>query len=883
MSEVIVTGYGTQEKKEITSSVASVKEEDFNVGMVNNPAQLIQGKVAGLTIAKPGGNPNDPYTVRLRGVTTFGANQEPLVVIDGFIGASLSSVDPADIASMDVLKDGSAAAIYGTRGSSGVILITTKNGKKGRTNVDYNGSISFDNIDRAMNFMTPSEYLAVDGAVNLGSETDWLDEVTQTGISQVHNLSLGGGTDKTQYRASINYRDVDGMAINTGFNQINARLNLSQKALNDRATFTLNLSSTTKNADYGYNEVFRNAILSNPTLPVLYDGTQGLTNIGGYAERDVFDYWNPISIAKQNINEGKDTRNMGQLKLEYDFSDLVNGLRFSASYSLQTETDLRGQYDPKTAKFRDGFANRGNASRSTERRMNELFETTLDWLGTAGRTDITALLGYSYQDFFTEGFNMSGGQFLTDAFTYNNMSSAEDFNNGLGNVDSYAYMSRLIAFFGRVNLNVNNTYFLSVSARQEGSSRFGENNKWGLFPAVSGAVGLAQLANVGLANLKARVSYGRTGAIPGESYLSLQRFGPQGNFFFNGAYVPSYGPVSNPNPDLAWETKDEINFGLDFVTENGRWSGSADYYIRSISDMILPVNVPVPPNLFQTTQVNIGELRTSGFEFLVEWQAVKNTTFNYTTNVNFATVYTKIESLTSGNLSFGEGGVLYRAIMGSPGQNDTELVRVKQGDPLGNLWGPVWDGVSLDANGVPVFEDINGDGDVTNTDDDRTVIGNGLPDFTLGWNNTFSFGKGWDASLFFRGAFGHDLVNSYRGFYENTESTTVGTWNIAKTDAYNPDVKKAVVNSQHVEKASFLKLDNASIGYSFDMSDSKAFNKIRLFVAGQNLFTITGYSGVDPEVRYTDAENGDPLSPGIERRNTYFTARTITLGLNLGF
>jgi hypothetical protein len=285
-------------------------------------------------------------------------------------------------------------------------------------------------------------------------------------------------------------------------------------------------------------------------------------------------------------------------------------------------------------------------------------------------------------------------------------------------------------------------------------------------PAVSGAVDLAQLANVGLANLKARVSYGRTGAIPGESYLSLQRFGPQGNFFFNGAYVPSYGPVSNPNPDLAWETKDEINFGLDFVTENGRWSGSADYYIRSISDMILPVNVPVPPNLFQTTQVNIGELRTSGFEFLVEWQAVKNTTFNYTTNVNFATVYTKIESLTSGNLSFGEGGVLYRAIMGSPGQNDTELVRVKQGDPLGNLWGPVWDGVSLDANGVPVFEDINGDGDVTNTDDDRTVIGNGLPDFTLGWNNTFSFGKGWDASLFFRGAFGHDLVNSYRGFYE---------------------------------------------------------------------------------------------------------------------
>lgn len=884
LSEVVVTGYGTQEKKEITSSVASVKEEDFNVGMVNSPAQLIQGKVAGLTITKPGGNPNDDYTVRLRGVTTFGANQEPLVVIDGFIGASLSSVDPADIASMDVLKDGSAAAIYGTRGSSGVILITTKSGKKGRANIDYNGSVSFDNVDRSMNFMTPAEYRQVDGAVDLGSSTDWLDEVTQTGVSQVHNLSMAGGSDKTQYRASVNFRDVQGMAINTGFQQINGRLNLSQSALNDRAKFILNISQTTRESQYGYTDAFRYAILSNPTLPVKFDGTQGLTDIGGYAERDVFDYFNPVSIAEQNLNDGKDSRTMGQLRFEYDLGDLVNGLRFAMSYSAQIENDIRGQYYPKTSKYGDGFANSGNASRSTERRQNELFETTLDWIGTAGSTDITALLGYSYQDFFTEGFNMGGGQFLTDAFTYNNMGASQDFDNGLGDVGSYAYMSRLIAFFGRVNLNISDTYFLSVSARQEGSSRFGENNKWGLFPAASAAVDIAQLASVGLANLKVRASYGRTGAIPGQSYLSLQRFGPQGNFFYNGAYVPSYGPVSNPNPDLAWETKDELDFGVDFVTENGRWSGTADYYIRTISDMILPVNVPVPPNLFQTTQVNIGELKTSGFEFLLEWKAVQNAGFNYTTNLNFSTFNTKIESLTSGNLSFGEGGVLYRAGMGSPGQNDTELVRVKQGEPLGDLWGPVWDGETLDADGVPVFEDLNDDGSFCDCDDDRTVIGNGLPDFTIGWNNTFSFGKGWDASLFFRGSFGHELLNSYRGFYENNESTTVGSWNIVKTDAYNPDVKKAVVNSQHVESASFLKLDNASIGYSFDMSNSAAFNKIRLFLAGQNLLTITNYSGVDPEVRYTDVENNnDALAPGIERRGTYFTARTITVGLNLSF
>lgn len=889
LSEIVVTGYGTQEKKEITSAVASVKEEDFNVGMVNNPAQLIQGKVAGLSITKAGGDPNDEYNVRLRGVTTFGANQEPLVVIDGFIGASISSVDPADIASIDVLKDGSAAAIYGTRGSSGVILITTKNGKKGRTSVNYNGSFSFDSVDRTMDFMTADQYKSVPGAIDLGSDTDWLNEVTQTGISHVHNLSLDGGTQGTQYRASVNYRDVQGMAIKTGFKQINGRLNLSQTALNGKAKFILNLATTTKNSKYGFKEAFRNAVLSNPTLPVKFDGTAGLTDIGGYAERDVFDYWNPASIAEQNLNEGKDTRTMGQLRFEYDFMDLVDGLRLSLAYSQQVENDIRGQFYPSTAKFGDGSANSGNAERSTERRNNELFETTLDWIGTAGSTDITALLGYSYQDFYTEGFNLAGGQFITDEFTYNNMSASQDFNNGLGTADSYAHSSRLIAFFGRVNVNVNDTYFFSISARQEGSSRFGENSKWGLFPAVSGAVDISQIANLGpLANLKLRASYGRTGAIPGESYLSLQRYGPQGNFYYNGGYVPSYGPVSNPNPELAWETKDEVDVGLDFVTENGRWSGTADYYVRTITDMILLVNVPVPPNLFDETHVNIGELKSSGFELAVEWKAVQNSGLTYTTGLNFSTFNTKIESLTSGDLSFGEGGVLYRANMGSPGQNDTELVRVKEGEPLGDLWGPVWDGTTLDADGVPVFEDISGDGSFCDCDDDRTVIGNGLPDLAMGWDNTFTFGKGWDANLFFRGAFGHELLNSYRGFYENLESTTVGSWNIVNTDAFNPDVTKAVVNSQHVENASFFKLDNASIGYSFDMSGSNAFNKIRVFLAGQNLFTITNYTGIDPEVRYVDTgENfgdpDDPLAPGIERRNTYFTARTITIGLSLGF
>lgn len=810
------------------------------------------------------------------------------MVIDGMIGASLGSIDPADIASIDVLKDGSAAAIYGTRGSSGVILITTKTGKAGRSKVDYNGSVSFDNVDRTMDFMTASEYKSQPLAVDLLSDTDWLDEVTQTGVSYIHNLSMSGGTAATTYRASVNFRDVQGIQINSGFKQINGRLNLSQKALNDRAKFTLNLAHTNKDAQFGFKQAFRYAVLSNPTLPVQFDGTAGLTDIGGYAERDIFDYWNPVSIANQNLNDGNDTRTTGQLRFEYDFMDVIEGLRLSLSYSQQNETDIRGQFFPSTAKFGDGSANSANASRRTDRRTFQLFETTVDWTGSIGGADLTVLGGYSYQDFFNEGFGMAGGQFLTDAFTYNNMSASQDFDNGLGSVFSYANSHTLIAFFGRINVNVNNTYFFSVSARQEGSSRFGENDKWGLFPAVSGGIDITQLASIGgLANLKIRASYGRTGAIPGQSYISLQRFGPQGNFFFDGAYVPSYGPVSNANPDLGWETKDEVDIGLDFVTANGRWSGTVDYYVRTITDMILPVPVPVPPNLFLTTQVNIGELKSSGFEFAVNWNAVQNTGLTYTTGFNFSTFNTTIESLTSGNLSFGEGGVLFRANMGSPGQNDTELVRVKEGEPLGDLWGPVWDGTTVDIDGVPIFNDVNGDGSVCNCDDDRQVIGNGLPDFSLGWNNSFTFGGGWDANLFFRGSFGHDLLNSYRGFYENLESTTVGNWNIVNTEAFNPDVQKAVVNSIHVENASFFKLDNAAIGYNFNMSNSDAFSNIRLYVAGQNLFTITNYSGIDPEVRYIDTGENfntqDALSPGIERRNTYFTSKTYTIGISLGF
>ncbi len=891
LTEVVVVGYGTQEKKEITSAVASVKEADFNRGTVNDPVALLQGKVAGLNITRPGGDPNGGFSVRLRGVSTFGANTEPLIVIDGVIGGSLNSVDPNDIASFDVLKDASAAAIYGSRGGSGVILITTKSGKAGRVTVDYNGSYAFEDIANAIDVMSAAEYRQVEGARDLGASTNWLDQVTRTGKAMVHNFSVGGGTASTSYRASFNYRGQDGVGIASGFDQLNTRLNLTQKALNDRATFTLGLTTTAKEAEVGFDQAFNYAIIANPTMPIYDNTTDSPTagaRYGGYAERDIFDFFNPVSIVKQSVRDKDETLFLVSIRGEYDFSDVIDGLSASVFYSQQRENRIEGAYGKKTSKLfgRNGL---GQALRETEQKFNHLFETTVNYTKPIGQVDMALLGGYSYQYFYNEGFGMAGGNFLTDAYTYNNMATAQDFDDGLGNVYSGANSNKLIAFFGRANLNFAGNYFLSLSGRYEGSSRFGENNEWGFFPAVSAGVTLSNLVDIPAVNsLKLRASYGVTGNQPNQSYLSLQRFGQTGYFYYNSNYVPSYGPISNPNPNLSWETKAEFDVGIDFSMLDNRLTGTIDFYTRNTKDLLVEVNVPVPPNQFPRTIVNIGEIQNQGLEFSFNYAAINKSNFTWSTGINWTNYLSnKIVSLTSGDLSFGEGGVIYLANMGSPGQNDTELVRVKEGDEFGQLWGPVKSGVKSD--GTPDFRDLSGDGTFCDCDDDRTVIGNGMPTFQFGWNNSFTFGR-WDLNVFFRGTFGHDLLNSYRGFYENNEPTTVNNYNIVKTKYYDPSITKAVVNSSHVEDAWFVKLDNASLGYNFPFS-GKTVNKLRLYVAGQNLITITDYTGIDPEVRYTDpgsdpVNKADPqngLAPGIERRSTYFTTRILTFGVNLGF
>lgn len=880
LDEVVVVGYGTQEKREITSAVASVQAEDFNAGNVNNPSQLIQGKVAGLIIAKPGGDPLGGFNIRLRGTASATGSTEPLIIIDGVPGADLSNIDPNDIASMDVLKDGSAAAIYGTRATNGVILVTTKSGQAGEPVISYNGYVSTEQVANRTDVLTPSEYrgLVTDPEfayanenLDLGSSTDWFETITRTPISHVHNVSLSGGSQNTTYRVSLNYRDIQGLALNSGFDQLNGRLNLTQKALDGRLTLSMILGNTTRNFQETDDNAFRMATIYNPTAPV-YDAR--FPEYGGYYQSPgSFNYENPLAIVEQITNEGIEKSSTANFRADYE---LFEGLTAGAFYSIQRDTEQRGFYAPKDA-YTIGFNSNGRASRNMDEESNQLFEATLNFDRDFGNSNVKALAGYSYQYLTNEGFGISAGNFLTDFFTYNNLGASEDIAQGINpQFGSFKESSKLVAFFGRVNYSFEDTYYLSAIVRREGSSKFGAANKWAWFPAISGGININNLVDIPFVDLlKFRVGYGVTGSLPEDNYVSLERLRPGGFFLYNGSYIQTYSPGSNPNPFLQWETKGEINVGLDFTMFDFRLSGSIDVYNRNTTDLLYPVPVPTPPYLFNTLLTNLGELNNKGIEVAMNGTPLQKDDFSWDAAFNFAFNRTKIVSLSSEEFDFGDQQ--FRSNLGSPGLNATQLVRLKEGEPLGQIWGPVYGGIGED--GEWILEDTNDDGTFNNADEQ--VIGNGLPDFTFGINNTFRY-KNIDLNFFFRGTLGHDLVNTYRAFYEVPK--VISSYNILAS-ALEGDISRlredARFSSFHVEDASFLRLDNATIGYNFDVGNINHLSNFRLYLSAQNLFNITNYSGIDPEVRFDD--NGDQLAPGIERRNTYFLNRSFTLGVNVSF
>ena len=885
LDEIVVTGYGTQKEKEITSAVVEVGAEEFNQGVISDPAQLLQGKVAGLQVYNRGGNPNQKATIRLRGLSTVGANTEPLVVVDGVIGASLENVDPNDIENISVLKDGSAAAIYGSRGSSGVIIVTTKKGAKNKeVKWSYNGQVSTESPMNTVQRLSPTEFVAA-GGTDLGSQTDWVDEVTENPISHNHGLSVSGGVgDNSSFRASVNIREKNGILRKTGFDQFNSRLNFSTTAFDDKLKMDFSTSFTQRDQRNGYNEALRYAVLYNPTAPVLgadapfvFNGAQ----FGGFFETlGLFDSFNPVSIMQQNRNNTERREFNYSANFAYSFSD-----NFTANFRIaEQNTDISNtQYAPTTALFRGNAASpirKGLAEfleQNNKFSLYEIFGTYITDIGDQSNLRVTA--GYSYQqDNFNEKFFSLGDFPNNDLDFSNSIETSQDLQNA-GLIDANSDASpdnKIIAFFGRANYTFDDAIFVNASLRYEGSSKLGRDNQWGVFPAISVGADLNKYLGVESLDLfKVRLGYGVTGSLPQDWGL-----GQEIRTIFNDGQT---GAVSTSleraaNPDLKWEEKAELNFGIE--VRSGKLSAVLDLYNRDISDFILNRTVDVAVFGVDNRFENAGKLNTKGLELALNYDVVQTGDVFYTTGLVLSTYKTTLEEYVIDQES--------RANLGSPGQNGTNMILVREGEEIGNIWGPVFTGVS--AEGAPIFEDVNGDGNLVTAQDraldpdaDFQVLGNGVPDLELGWTNRIEFGD-WSVNAFFRGAFGHSLVNTFRAFYE-PRIASQSSYNFVTTDKAADGLTSAQFSSLYVEKADFFKLDNLTVAKRFNINNSN-FRSATISLTATNPIVITSYTGTDPEPNLVDmanTNNADPLSPGIDRRNNYFSARSFILGLNLNF
>ncbi len=887
LDEVVVVGYGTQRRREVTSSIATVREEDFNRGAVSqSPLQLVQGKIAGLAISRAsGGDPTAGVQMQLRGVSTVRGDASPLIIIDGVPGGNINTLAPEDIESIDVLRDGSAAAIYGTRGNAGVIIITTKKGTPGRPVVSYSAYAYTETWLNKPELLNAADWrqLRTDYAnsgnpllegkassiVDYGADTDWFDEITRsTPFSNVHNLSISGGSETTSYYGSVNYRDLQGFIRESNNNILNGRLAVTHSGMDDRLIVQMNLSNTFRKAnpvDYG---VYRQAMQRNPTLPVYNDD-------GSFREESGWELYNPVAQLYQVDRDQQRNELLASTQATYE---LMPGLRISATGALQRYNDLMGTY-----LHRDAFASvqggyQGEASRSSGQSVDRTFESTLNYNNVFdGIHSVTALAGYSYQDFMWEAFGARNRYFITNAFSYNNLGAGLHLPDGRyrgGDVWSNKNSSTLIAFFGRVNYSYDDIYMLSASLRREGSSRFGADNKWGFFPAISAGWTLSResfMQNVGfVSDLKLRIGYGITGNQGIPNYISLERLGAQGMMLYDGEWISGFGPVSNPNPNLRWERKAETNIGIDAAFFNNVLAVNIDFYDRTTTDLLYQYAVPVPPNLHNRIWTNIGEINNRGVEFAMQSTPVQTGSFSWRTNFNIS--YNKNELVTLSNEEF---QTRYQDLenIGAPGLNATPAFRLEEGQPIGNLFG--WVHAGFTDDGRWLFWDETGTQKLTASEikyEDKKIIGNGLPKSWMGFTNTFSYGD-FDLTVFLRGAFGFHLLNTRRIFFENRIMVPT---NIMRSAMDSPVIDDPQYSDYYVERGDYVKLDNITLGYNIPVRSDR-FQMLRVYASGQNLLTITGYQGQDPEIGISG------LTPGMDYRWIYPSVKTFTFGVNVQF
>lgn len=924
IDEVVVIAYGTVKKSDLTGSVSSIKEEDFNQGVNVAVDQLIAGRAAGVQVSNTSSEPGGGVSIRIRGANSITAGNEPLYVIDGLpidnsnlidaggtagIGSTvvgrnpLNALNPADIESIEILKDASATAIYGARGANGVILITTKKGSDGRTKVTYDAYYGHQEKPRRLDILNTEQYIQVmneiaadeiggeifDGAAisRIGSGTDWQSEVLESAPMMNHNLSFSGGNAKTSYYTSFNFLDQDGIVKETGIRKFGGRLNLNHE-VSDRFKIGVNLNTSVEFDNFAIDNNQTNEAQGPVYASILYDPTEPILDensiYGGlYNHSTELTVNNPVSLVFGIDSDGQTNRTFGNVTADYR---IIDGLTAKLNIGSDRQNVRRDIYNSRST-FR-GFASGGIANIATLELTNYLAEYTMNYVKELDNNNqLTLLGGITYQDFQRRSFSADISGFPSDATASDNL--------GLGNTDtdnvfSNRQSNQLLSYLGRANFILNNKYLFTASIRADGSSRFGANNKYGYFPSFAFAWKLTQENFVpdGM-DLKLRASWGITGNQEIGNFASLSTFTTGGDAILNNSIFAGTQPSRIANPDLKWEETAQTNIGIDYGLASGRFTGTIDWFLKKTNDLLL--NLPLPASSgFGSILTNVGKAENTGFEFSFNSNNINTPKLKWTTSLNFSAIANKATDLggqsqiITGNLAnVGNSAILApgEPIFSYYGYNITGIFN-SQGD--------------VDASaqpssrpGYPIFEDLNGDGSITPAD--QMILGKPFPDFTYGIGNDISFGN-FNLNFFLQGVQGVENINvqAIQSMYpanfrrNKFRKQYIDRWSPSNTDATYPSgVSPAAygggkVNSLTIEDASFFRLRNATISYNLPLENVNAVRNVRLYITGQNLFTITDYIGWDPEASLrggTTAARADD--------NSYPLTRTWLFGLSVDF
>ena len=886
LNEVVVVGYGTMQRKDVTSSITTVKAEDLNRGVFTDPGQMLQGKVPGLVVSSTA-DPNGSPTITLRGASTLRTGaMSPYYVVDGIPGVDISIVAPDDIESIDVLRDATATAIYGSKAANGVIIITTKKGGEEKTNVAYNGYVAFDNILNTYDVCTAEELrqYARDHSVSLkdgGADVDWQKEVLRTGLSHNHNLSISGGSERTNYMISGNLMKREGVIKMTGMDRFNVRSLVSTKVLKDHLTLSMGVNSM-----YGKHFGVPTGNEGASVLDAMnyYSPTNAIRNAdGSWTVGAGSKNYNPIALMEENTSETIWKRNqfIGKTALE-----LWKGFFWNVNYSWSNYQSTYSGYNTRNSQL-EGIGNKnGQAERNTYFGREQTFETYLNYDFKVGLSKWALMAGYSWEEKKNnDGFGLRVEGYYNDDLTWYNMSYAQTIQGVQNSVyNGYVDKIRNISFYGRANYSFASRYMLQATIRRDGSSVFGKNNRWGTFPSVSAAWNITEepfMQNQSLFdNLKLRAGYGISGNAMGfDVYSSYNTYGATGTFTYDGKLYRTYAATKNANPDLKWESTGMLNIGLDFAFLRGRINGTIEVYNKKTKDLIWSYPVPTTQYVYGWMDANVGEMTNKGIEFTLNMVPIQTKTFTWNTTINLSHNKNTVDKMQNDqfhttNLTQGDP-----MVAGVSANGWTQ--RIMEGEPIGTFYTYQYAGTVNGRSEYYVLdENGNRTGETTNNPGlkDRSITGCAQPKLNAGWNNSLTY-KNWNLTAFITGVFGNDVYNGPRAHYTSAQMFSDGK-NVLKEFLTFPagDASGSLPSDRFIEKGTYVRLQSLTLSYTFRNCFNDWIQDLTLYGTGNNLFTITDYKGLDPEV------NLGGLDPGIDYRwSRYPHTRTIMVGVKINF